>query len=98
MSFVAISKVKYPEGVRDEIHAFGKRMIPVAEKQPGFVTVRFHQSTTANETMMYWEWTEPSYHEACMQSDDWGQLMASAGELFQTEGVEFDIHTYERLA
>ena len=98
MSFVAISKVKYPQSLRDEIHSFGMSMIPLAKLQPGFISISFHQSTEDNETMMYWEWDTQADHEACMKSPDWNSLMAKSGELFHSEGVEFSISTYERLA
>ncbi|MEM8498056.1 MAG: antibiotic biosynthesis monooxygenase [Pseudomonadota bacterium] len=98
MSFVAISKVKYPEPLKKQIHSFGMRMLPLAQVQPGFISISFHQSTDAAETMMYWEWNTQSDHEACMKSPAWNALMSNSGELFQSEGVEFSISTYERLA
>lgn len=98
MSFVAISKVKYPTLLRDEVHAVGLKMLPVAKVQPGFISVAFHQSSDKNETMMYWEWESKSDHEACMRSGDWSAVMENSGSLFQSEGVEFLIETYERLA
>lgn len=98
MSFVAISKVKYPPSLKDQIHEFGLEMLPMAKLQPGFISIRFHQSHESNETMMYWEWGSQSDHEACMQSKDWGVLMDKSGSLFQSGGVEFTIQTYERLA
>ncbi len=98
MSFVVISKVKYPEMLKEEIHSFGIRMLPVAKAQPGFISISFHQSMDQNETMMYWEWNTPLDHEACMKSSDWNDLMVKSGELFQSEGVEFSMASYERLA
>lgn len=98
MSFVAISKVKYPKSLKKEIHAFGISMIPFAKLQPGLISVSFHQSTDNNETMMYWEWESQSAHEACMESSDWSELMEKSDGLFQSEGVEFSLENYERLA
>ena len=98
MSFVAISKVKYPKSLKKEIHAFGINMIPFAKLQPGLISVSFHQSIDIDETMMYWEWETQSDHEACMKSPDWEALMEKSGGLFQSEGVEFSLETYERLA
>lgn len=98
MSFVAISKVIYPNQLREEMHSFGLKMLPLANAQPGFVSISFHQSTTENQTMMLWEWETEADHEACIKSPDWSELMASSGELFESEGVEFSLETYERLA
>ena len=98
MSFVAISKVKYPKSLKEEIHSFGISMIPLAKSQPGFVSISFHQSTDEDETMMYWEWNTQADHEACMNSVDWNKLMEKSGGLFQTEGVDFSLATYVRLA
>lgn len=98
MSFVAISKVKYPKSLKEQIHAFGISMIPSAKLQPGLIFVSFHQSTDKDETMMYWEWETQAHHEACMESPDWKALMEKSGGLFQSEGVEFSLETYERLA
>ena len=98
MSFVAISKVKYPSTIKDQVQAFGLKMIPVAKLQPGLISISFHRSTEENETMMYWEWASQKDHEACIQSDSWSALMEKSGTLFQSDGVEFSIETYERLA
>jgi heme-degrading monooxygenase HmoA len=98
MSFVAISKVRYPPCLKDKIHEFCLEMLPMAKLQPGFISIRFHQSQERNETMMYWEWGSQSDHEACMQSKDWCVLMDKSGSLLQSSGVEFTIKTYERLA
>ncbi|MEQ8733682.1 MAG: antibiotic biosynthesis monooxygenase [Rhodospirillaceae bacterium] len=98
MSFVAISSVKYPQRLKDEIHSFGMSMIPLAKLQPGFISISFHQSTENDETMMYWEWGSQTDHEACMKSSDWSALMTKSRELFQSEGVDFSISTYNRLA
>ena len=98
MSFVAISKVKYPAPLKDQIVAFGLKMLPMAKLQPGLISISFHQSYESNETMMYWEWESQLNHEACMQSKDWSVLMDESGAIFQTGNVEFTIQTYERLA
>lgn len=98
MSFVAVSKVTFPAHLQDDIQAFGKRMLPLAKAHPGFVSISFHQSNESPETMMYWEWESRADHEACMSSNDWMELMQSAGDLFQNEGVEFSVQTYDRLA
>lgn len=97
MSFVAVSKVKYPDFLKERIQAVGLEMLPVAKLQPGFISIAFHQSSDKNETMMYWEWQSKSDHEACMQSKDWAAIMDNSGALFQSEGVEFSIETYERI-
>ena len=98
MSFVAISKVKFPEALKEQVQAVGLKMIPVAKRQPGFISIAFHQATDAHETMMYWEWQKEANHMACMQSEDWAGIMADSGDLFQTEGVEFSIQTYEKIS
>lgn len=98
MSYVAISKVKFPSSLKEQIQNVGLEMIPVAKKQPGFISVAFHLSTEANETMMYWEWESKSAHEKCMESPDWDSIMGKSNSLFQSEGVEFSIQTYERVA
>ena len=97
MSFVAVSKVNYPQAMREQIQAVGMQMLPVARSQPGFISIAFHQATDSNETMMYWEWESKEAHESCMQSPDWLEIMKNSAELFQTEGVGFSIETYERL-
>ncbi len=98
MSYVAISTVKFPTSLKEQITNIGLEMIPVAKKQSGFISVHFHMSTEKNETMMYWEWESKSDHEKCMASEDWGRMMSKSNALFQSEGVEFSIQTYERLA
>ncbi|GLR73111.1 antibiotic biosynthesis monooxygenase [Agaribacter marinus] len=98
MSFVAISRVKFPSELKARIHAFGLSMIPLAQRHPGFVSISFHESLESNETMMYWEWESQSHHEACMQSKDWMILMEQSGRLFATEGVEFMVDTYSKLS
>lgn len=98
MSYVAISKVKFTPSLKEQIQNVGLEMIPVAKKQPGFISVRFHVSTEENETMMYWEWESKSDHEGCMKSEDWVSIMSKSSSLFQSEGVEFSIQTYERVA
>jgi hypothetical protein len=45
MSFVAISKVRYPSCLKDQIHEFCLEMLPMAKLQPGFISIRFHQSS-----------------------------------------------------
>jgi quinol monooxygenase YgiN len=97
MSFVAISKVKYPAELKEAIHAVGINMIPIAKRQPGFVSIAFHQSTEKNETMMYWQWQSEQDHLACMQADDWQAIIELSKSLFQSEGVELSIESYERL-
>jgi hypothetical protein len=53
MSFVAVSKVKYPQALKKEVQGVGLAMVLIAEQQPGFISIAFHQSTTSSETMMY---------------------------------------------
>lgn len=98
MSFVATSKVKYPKALKADIQSFGMSMLPLAKSQPGFVSISFHQSTDGDETMMYWEWETKAHHEACMKSPDWLALMETSSGLFQSDGVEFSLATYDRLA
>lgn len=98
MSFVAVSNVTFPAALQDEIQAFGMRMLPLAKQHPGFISISYHQSTEVHQTMMYWEWESRADHEACMSSKDWAELMQSSGDLFQNEGVEFSVQTYDRLA
>ena len=97
MSFVAISKVAYPSQLQEKIQAVGIEMLPVARRQPGFISVAFHQSSEKNETMMYWEWESQSDHEACMQSEEWGAIMEKHSAVIASDGVKFSIETYERL-
>lgn len=98
MSFVAITKVRYPHDIQDQIHAFGLKILPIARQQPGFIAIRFHESLDASETLMYWEWESVPDHEAFMVTPAWESLMAHAKPLFETEGVEFSSERYERLA
>ena len=98
MSFVAISKVKYPAALQEQIHEVGLKMLPIARQQPGFIAVRFHQSCDADETMMYWEWESRADHEACMASENWAAIMAQSESVFSAAGIEFSIETYQRLA
>ncbi len=98
MSFVAISKVKYPPSLKQPIHAIALEMMPIAKAQLGFISIKFHQSHESNETMMYWEWQKKSHHEACLQSKAWNKIMEKSGTLFHSEGVELSIETYERIA
>ena len=98
MSFVAITKVKFPNELKSKIHSVGLAMLPIAKPQPGFISIGFHQSNDRNETMMYWEWESEANYKACMQSPDWALLMERHSVLFASDGVEFLIDTYERLA
>ncbi|TQV84859.1 putative quinol monooxygenase [Aliikangiella coralliicola] len=98
MSFVAISKVKFPPALKEAIHAFGLEMVAEAKSQAGLISISFHQSHDENETMMYWEWESQEDHERCMQSEDWNVLMKKSGTLFQSSDVVFSIQTYNRLA
>lgn len=97
MSFVAISKIQYPADLKEAIYAVGKNMIPIAKRQPGFISIAFHQSVNKNETMMYWEWASEQDHLNCMKSDDWRAIMDLSTSLFHSEGVELSIESYERL-
>ncbi len=98
MSFVAISRVRYPPLLKQQLHAIALDMMPIAKAQPGFISISFHQSHEINETMMYWEWQEKSHHEACLQSKEWNEIMEKSGVLLHSEGVELFIETYERIA
>ncbi|GEM_PF-789216 len=98
MSYVAISKVRFPPSFKEQIQNVGLEMIPIAKRQPGFVSVAFHLSTDSSETMMYWEWESKSDHEACMESAAWANIMGKSSSLFQSQGVEFSIQTYERIS
>jgi len=98
VSFVAISKVKYPPSLKQQLHAVALEMMPIAKAQLGFISIRFHQSDEINETMMYWEWQEKSHHEVCLQSKEWNEIMEKSGRLLHSEGVELSIETYERIA
>lgn len=98
MSFVAISTVKYPADLKEAIHAVGLNMIPIAKRQPGFVSIAFHQSCDKNETMMYWQWESEEDHKACMQSKDWQAIMELSASLFQSERVSFSVEGFEKIA
>ena len=98
MSYVAISKVKYPPQFKQQIHDVALEMMDIAKGQPGFISIKFHQSHEISETMMYWEWQEKYHHEACLQSKQWDEIMDSSGRVLHSEGVELSIETYERIA
>jgi len=98
MTFVAISKVSFPDSLREQVQSAGRAMIPIARQQPGFIGVAFHQSLDASQTMMYWEWESQSDHHACMQSEEWTTIMQDFGAVFSQENVEFSIETFEKLA
>ena len=97
MSFVAISKVKYPPHLRKAIQAAGLEMLPVARAQAGLIFSAFHQSEDRDETMMYLEWESQAHHEACMQSKDWNAVLSEHKSVFSNEGVEFASETFKRL-
>lgn len=84
--------------MKQAIHDAGLKMVPIAKQQAGFVSIAFHQSCESNETMMYWEWASKSDHDACMASDDWAGIMEVSKPLFESEGIEFSLETFERLA
>ena len=97
MTFVAISKVSYPDHLKSEIEAVGRAMIPIAKTQPGFINVAFHQSLQKNQTMMIWEWQRKEDHEACLNSPQMNELMKDSGALFSETGIEVKIETYEKV-
>ncbi len=95
MSFVAISRVHFPPAQGKEVTDVGLRMLPIARRQPGLLSIAIHRSRESSSTMIYWEWESPADHEACLASDDWAELMEEAkGAL---EGTEFSIETFDRL-
>lgn len=98
MSFVAISKLSFPAELAEKLIAVGHEMIPLAKKQKGFISIAFHHSEQENQTAMVWEWESEADHLACMQSSDWSAIMEKHGTLFQSQGVEFSLETYQRLA
>ena len=98
MSFVVITKVQYPDEIEESLLEVGKAMIPIAQQQPGFIAVTYNLSNEGNETMMYWEWQTEADHEACMNSPDWLKIVEQSAQIFQTEGVEFSMESYERIA
>ncbi len=97
MSFVAVSKVKYPAFLRQDIHNAGLTMLPVAKKQAGLISISFHQSCDEDETIMVWEWESQANHEACMASSDWAAIVEQTRSAFESQEIEFSISTYERL-
>ena len=98
MGFVVISKVKFPDILKDKIIAVGLEILPFAKKQKGFISIAFHVSDQEGETMMYWEWESKKAYECCMQSDDWFALMQRHKNLFDLEGVVFSSSTYNKLS
>jgi len=72
--------------------------LPIARKQLGFISIAFHQSIEANETMMYWDWESKADHEACMASEDWRIVMEQSNSVFSVDGIEFSLETFERIA
>lgn len=97
MYFVAISKVKFPPELYDEIAEVGKTMVRVAQHHPGLISVALHSNKERTQTMMYWEWESQSHHHACMNSEDWQKIMANTGALFHNNDVSFSIDTYDKL-
>ena len=97
MSFIAMSRVKFPPALGDAVRTVGHRLIPIARDQPGLIDIAFHQSLEGDETVMIWEWRTRADHEACQHSPTWAKLMQEAGDLFQSPGVAFSLETYERL-
>ncbi len=97
MSFVVISKVKFPEHLKQEIHAVASDMMMVAKQQPGLIHVAFHQASDESMTMMYWEWRSQTDHDACMQSSACSDILAASAALFQSPAVAVSIETFERL-
>ena len=98
MSFIAITKVTYPEALEDQIRRAGFDIVAFAKKQTGLITIDFHRSTSLNETLMVWEWRDQLDHQRCMESEVWSLLLKKVGMVFNNEGVEFSIATYERLS
>jgi quinol monooxygenase YgiN len=98
MSFVAISKVKYPESKKHAIEEAGKAMMLIAKMQPGFIDVSFHQALNKSETMMIWQWQTQQHHEACLICSEMADLMQQYGPLFAEEDVSVSVEIYQRLA
>lgn len=98
MSFVAISKVQYPDDFKNEIEEVGKAMMPIAQMLPGFIDVAFHQTINKNETMMIWQWQTQQHHEACLNCSEMAELMQQYGPLFAEKGVTVSVEIYQRLA
>jgi len=60
--FIAISKVKYPKYLKERLYGIGLKMLPVARKKPGLISVSFNQFTDSDETIMIWEWETEASH------------------------------------
>jgi quinol monooxygenase YgiN len=97
MTFVAISKVQYPEALKQQIETVGLAMIPIAQLQPGCNDVSFHQTLNKNETMMIWHWQTQQHHEACLSCSEMAKLMQQYGPLFAEASVVVSVEIYQRL-
>ncbi len=96
MSFVVVSKVKFPAHIKDDVYQVAADMMAVAKQQPGLIHVAFHQANDDNMTMMYWEWRSQADHDACLQHTAWTAILAASEQLFQA--TEISIETFERLS
>lgn len=95
MSFIAISRVKYPKSMKTQRHAIGLKMLPIAGQRPGLIGISFSQSTDSDETMMYWQWQSKSGHEACWASPAWLKIIEESAPIFNTNSVHFSVNSYE---
>lgn len=97
MSYVAVSKVTFPDQLKERILAVGLAMIPIAQQHKGFKAISFHEARFKNETMLYWECESMEDHESCMRSAPWLALMKANAELFSEEGVAFSVDIYKKI-
>lgn len=75
-----------------------RRMIPVFEKQPGFVSVSLHRGLRGTQIVTYLQWRNKADHEACQRNPE----VMAAGQDFLAYLVSgrasIDVQTFEVVA
>lgn len=97
MSYVVISRVKFPVSHLAEIESAGKALIEIVKAQEGLIHAAFHIAQSADETMMYMEWYSPQYHQALFESPQWLAVMADHQVAFDSPDVTFNASSYQRV-
>ena len=86
-----------PENQR-ELVELSRNMIPVFERQPGFISLDLHRSLDGTQIVTYLQWRSKADHEACATSPE----VAAAGNEFlrflEAGKATMEVKTFEIVA
>ena len=81
-----------------ELVELSRSMIPVFERQPGFISLDLHRSLDGTQIVTYLQWRSKADHEACATSPEVATAVNAFMRFLESGKAAMEVKTYEIIA